>query len=45
MGVGGKLVTATVVVPGKLVQPEIVTVTEYVPAMPVLALVLTVGSS
>jgi hypothetical protein len=37
--------TTTVVVPATLVQPLTVAVTEYVPAIAVVALVLTDGSS
>ena len=37
VGVAGAVFTATVVVPGKLVQPPTVTVTLYVPAIPAVA--------
>jgi hypothetical protein len=44
-GAAGTGFTITVVVPAGLVHPATVTVTEYVPAIAVVALALTAGSS
>ena len=43
VGASGIVLTTGEVVPAELVQPFTVAVTEYSPAMPVVALVLTVG--
>jgi hypothetical protein len=45
VGAAGTGFTVTVVVPAVLVQPLTVTVREYVPAIAVVALALTAGSS
>jgi hypothetical protein len=45
VGADGIGFTVTVVVPATLVQPFTVVVTEYVPAIAVVALALTDGSS